>query len=69
MTENLAAATRGDILQSIEFAVQFNSAGKATNAGREYAAAALADRVLQYLEQCGYVIMKPPPTKGLRPRE
>jgi hypothetical protein len=64
MTEHLTDAARGDILQSIKFAVEFNSAGKATNAGREYAAAALADRVLQYLEQCGYVIMKKPPIKG-----
>jgi len=64
MTYNLSDAARADLLQSIEFAVKFNASGKATNAARDYAAAALAGRVLEHLERCGYVIMKKPPLKG-----
>ncbi len=64
MTENLPDAARADLLQSIEYAVKFSASGKATHAARDYAAAALAGRVLEHLERCGYVITKRPPTKG-----
>jgi hypothetical protein len=63
MTENLLDAARADLLHSIEYAVKFNASGKATNAAPDYAAAALAGRVLEHLERCGYVITKKPPMK------
>jgi hypothetical protein len=63
MTENLPNAARADLLHSTEYAVKFNASGKATNAARDYVAVALAARVLDHLERCGYVITKRPPMK------
>jgi hypothetical protein len=54
---------REDVLQSIQFGMQFRR-GKASNAAREVAATALAEMVLEHLELCGYVIKQRPPKAG-----
>jgi hypothetical protein len=58
--EKLLPTKREDVLQSIEFGMRFRG-GKASNAARDVATAALAAMVLDHLETCGYVIKMRPP--------
>jgi hypothetical protein len=51
-------------LQSVEFSLRFDSAGKATNAARDAAIRALAGRVVEHLERSNYIVMRRAPARS-----
>ena len=61
--EQLIDPSRDDVLNAIQYGMQFRH-GKASNAARDVAVAALAGMVLEYLELAGFVIKKKPPRRG-----
>ena len=63
-SRGLTRPNRDELLFSIAYSMRFNAGGKATNAAKDIAIQALAERVLEHLEGSNYVIMKGPPGKS-----
>jgi hypothetical protein len=64
MTERpLRPATRDEITQTLAFALQFDGR-KRTRDTADYMARIAAERLAQYLEQSGFVLMKRPAAKA-----
>lgn len=59
--EALTPATHEDLRETLAFALTHNSRGKATRQWSDSMAPLAAERLIEYLEQCGYVVMKRPP--------
>ena len=61
--EKLKAAERGDLADSIAFALCFNGR-KRVHDFETFTARIAVDRIVRHLERCGYVVMKRPPSVG-----
>ena len=59
-TPNLRAATRDELTQSRSFALRFNGRRRVHSAD-EIIAQITAERLVEYLERAGYVVMCKPP--------
>ena len=58
--EGLRPATADEIAQTLAFALRFNGR-KAVRTGDEFMAMITAERLIDHLEQSGFVVMKRPP--------
>jgi hypothetical protein len=59
-TPNLRPAARDELTQSLSFAVRFNGR-KRVHGADELMAQITAERLVEYLERAGYVVMCKPP--------
>jgi hypothetical protein len=59
-TPKLRPATRDELTQSLSFALRFNGR-KRVHSADELMADITAERLVEYLEQAGYVVMCKPP--------
>jgi hypothetical protein len=62
-TPDLRPATRDEIAQTLSFALQFDGR-KRVHQADNIMAQITADRLVQHLEQSGFVVMKKPPLQG-----
>ena len=61
--ENLRPATPEDIADALAFALRFKRRKRVNGAG-EFMASIVAKRLVEHLEQSGFVIMRKPPGAG-----
>jgi hypothetical protein len=59
-TPNLRPATRDELTQSLSFALRFNGRRRIHRAD-EFMAHITAERLVEYLERAGYLVMCKPP--------
>ena len=59
----LRPATADEVEQALAFALQFNGR-KRVHHGDDFMARITAERLVQYLERSGFVVMKKPPMRA-----
>ena len=62
-TDNLRPATPEDLADALAFALRFKGRKRVNDAG-EFMASIVAKRLVEHLEQSGFVIMRKPPAVG-----